>query len=39
VLDDAGGVAHVQETGSLEAGPRHDPERVLAFLAEHRGAS
>jgi hypothetical protein len=23
-----------QETGSLEAGPRHDPARVLAFLEQ-----
>lgn len=36
VLDEAGEVAHVQETGSLEDGPRHDPERVLSFLSAHR---
>lgn len=32
VLDEEGGVAHVQETGSLETGNRHDPQLVLAFL-------
>lgn len=32
VLDREGGVAHVQETGALEDGDRHDPARVLAFL-------
>jgi len=32
VLDDAGEVAHVQETGSLEEGDRHDPAAVLGFL-------
>lgn len=32
VLDERGAVEHVQETGAFEAGDRHDPERVLAFL-------
>ncbi|HJL32999.1 MAG TPA: hypothetical protein RMI62_28170, partial [Polyangiaceae bacterium LLY-WYZ-15_(1-7)] len=32
VLDEEGEVAHVQETGSLEVGDRHDPAKVLAFL-------
>jgi thiol:disulfide interchange protein len=36
VLDEGGGVAHVQETGSFEDGDRHDPERVLAFLRRWR---
>ncbi|MCB9595416.1 MAG: thioredoxin family protein [Sandaracinaceae bacterium] len=36
VLDDEGGVAHVQETGSLEDGDHHDPARVTAFLAAWR---
>lgn len=36
VLDDAGGVAHVQETGALEDGDHHDPARVLAFLRDWR---
>ena len=37
VLDAEGAVLRVQETGSLEDGDRHDPSRVLAFLAELRG--
>ena len=37
VLDAAGAVVHVQETGSLEDGDRHDPARVLAFLRRWRG--
>ena len=36
VLDADGGVEHVQETGSLEQGDRHDPARVLAFLERWR---
>ncbi len=36
VLDDRGGVAHLQETGSLEDGDRHDPARVVAFLRDWR---
>jgi len=36
VLDDEGGVAHVQETGSLEEGDHHDPALVLAFLRQWR---
>lgn len=36
VLDADGSVAHVQETGSLEQGDRHDPARVLAFLERWR---
>ncbi|MEQ8886106.1 MAG: hypothetical protein RID93_00615 [Sandaracinaceae bacterium] len=36
VLDAEGEVAHVQETGSLESGDRHDPALVRAFLARWR---
>jgi len=36
VLDDAGGVAHVQETGSLEEADHHDPALVTAFLGRWR---
>ncbi|MFK7989797.1 MAG: thioredoxin family protein [Sandaracinaceae bacterium] len=36
VLNADGSVAHVQETGSLEDGDRHDPPRVLAFLRQWR---
>jgi len=32
VLDAEGSVLHVQETGSLERGDRHDPGLVLGFL-------
>ncbi len=32
VLDGQGTLVQTQETGSLENGDRHDPERVLAFL-------
>jgi thiol:disulfide interchange protein len=32
VLDGTGHQVATQETGSLEIGDRHDPERVLAFL-------
>ncbi|MFN5051630.1 MAG: thioredoxin family protein [Planctomyces sp.] len=32
VLDSAGAVLTNQETGSLEVGPQHDPQRVAAFL-------
>ncbi len=39
VLDGDGEVAHVQETASLEAGDRHDPALVLAFLERWRNAS
>lgn len=38
VLDEAGGVEHVQETGLLEDGDRHDPGRILAFLERWRRA-
>lgn len=37
VLDAQGEVVHVQETGSLEDGDRHDPARVVAFLNRWRG--
>lgn len=36
VLDGEGALVHTQETGSLESGDRHDPERVLAFLTRFR---
>lgn len=36
VLDGAGKVVTHQETGSLEDGPKHDPAKVLAFLAKHQ---
>lgn len=36
VLDGDGTLVHTQETGSLEIGDRHDPERVLAFLNRYR---
>lgn len=36
VLDGQGRQVHTQETGSLEVGDRHDPERVLAFLTRYR---
>lgn len=36
VLDGEGTLVHTQETGSLESGDRHDPERVLAFLSRFR---
>ena len=36
VLDADGGVAHVQETGSLEDGDHHDPALVTAFLERWR---
>lgn len=32
VLDGEGRVVTTQETGSLEVGERHDPDKVLAFL-------
>jgi len=32
VLDSTGKVLVNQDTGSLEIGPRHDPDKVLAFL-------
>ncbi len=32
VLDGDGTLVHTQETGALESGDHHDPERVLAFL-------
>ena len=34
VLDGAGKVLVNQDTGELEAGPRHDPGKVKAFLAK-----
>lgn len=36
VLDGQGNVVTHQETGSLEDGPKHDPEKVLNFLTEHQ---
>lgn len=33
VLDGTGEIVMTQETGSLEVDDRHDPEKVLAFLA------
>jgi thiol-disulfide isomerase/thioredoxin len=33
VLDSSGKVLVNQDTGSLEIGPKHDPDKVLAFLA------
>ena len=36
VLDDEGEVAHVQETGALEAGDHHDPALIVAFLRRWR---
>lgn len=38
VLDGNGKAVKVQETGSLEAGKGHDPEKVLAFLKENAGS-
>ncbi len=32
VLDSTGAVLHSQDTGNLEQGKGHDPEKVLAFL-------
>lgn len=37
VLDGQGEQVTTQETGSLEDGPRHDPDKVLAFLRRARG--
>jgi len=37
VLDGTGKAVKVQETGSLEAGKRHDPEKVIAFLKANAG--
>ena len=37
VLDGTGKAVKVQETGALEAGKGHDPEKVLAFLAANAG--
>ncbi|MBE2212607.1 MAG: thioredoxin family protein [Opitutaceae bacterium] len=34
VLDAAGAPLTTQETGALEDGPAHDPQKVLAFLRE-----
>jgi hypothetical protein len=39
VLDAQGQLVHTQETGSLEAGDRHDPARVVAFLNRFRAPS
>ena len=36
VLDAKGAVLANQETGALEDGPKHDQEKVLAFLTEHQ---
>jgi thiol-disulfide isomerase/thioredoxin len=38
ILDSSGGLVTRQETGSLEEGDRHDPEKVKAFLTRHRAA-
>ncbi|HPA50181.1 MAG TPA: thioredoxin family protein [Thermoanaerobaculia bacterium] len=37
VLDGTGKAVKVQETGSLESGKRHDPEKVIAFLKANAG--
>ncbi|MBP7676198.1 MAG: thioredoxin family protein [Thermoanaerobaculia bacterium] len=37
VLDGNGKAVKVQETGSLESGKRHDPEKVIAFLKANAG--
>jgi len=37
VLDGTGKVVKIQDTGALEAGKGHDPEKVLAFLAANAG--
>ncbi len=37
VLDGDGKAVKVQDTGSLEAGKGHDPEKILAFLAANTG--
>lgn len=37
VLDGNGKAVKVQDTGSLEAGKGHDPEKILAFLAANSG--
>jgi thioredoxin-related protein len=37
VLDAAGKAVRHQSTGELEKGPKHDPEKVLAFLRAWRG--
>jgi thiol:disulfide interchange protein len=37
VLDGNGKAVKVQETGALEAGKGHDPEKVVAFLKENAG--
>jgi len=34
VLDADGSLLHSQDTGKLETGDHHDPEKVLAFLEE-----
>lgn len=36
LLDSTGKVIVNQETGSLEAGSKHDPEKVLAFLKKNK---
>lgn len=38
VLDGEGTLVHTQETGALESGDHHDPERVLAFLNRFRSS-
>jgi thiol:disulfide interchange protein len=37
VLDGNGKTVTLQDTGSLEAGKGHDPEKILAFLAANSG--
>jgi thiol:disulfide interchange protein len=34
VLDSAGKLLHSQETGALESGKGHDPEKVMAFMRQ-----
>lgn len=38
VLDAQGKPVTQQETGALETGDKHDPAKVMAFLAKHRAA-
>jgi thiol-disulfide isomerase/thioredoxin len=37
VLDESGGVVERQDTGALEDGDHHDPQRIMAFLDRARG--
>lgn len=38
VVDGQGKVVTVKDTGSLEAGKGHDPEKIVAFLTEFAGS-